>query len=336
MTARKALASLAKSTGRLTAAALRSGARTAARRFVPTPASKVVPHGYVVDLPGRGRTFVVDVPGPSTDAPTIVLLHALGCTAYLSWFLTFEHLSRTHRVLSFDLRWHGRGIRSPRFRFADCADDVVSVLDQLGIDTAIMAGYSMGGAVAQLTWQRHPERVDGLVLCSTARNFRGKHPERLFFTMLTGAMLPLSGYALGRVERLAETLPEVPSVDAAEPATWGRAEFRSTSAWSMPEVIGELGRFNSAPWIGRVDVPTSVVVTAKDKVIPMRRQRRLAAQIDGVHVFTARGGHASIVLDARHWVPVFLDAVASVTERMPADAPRALTADEARIGADDV
>ncbi len=314
---RQRAATIVRHTGRLTAAAVRSGAHTAARHLVPAPASKVVPEGRVVDLPGRGRTFIVDVPGPSPDAPTVVLLHALGCTAYLSWFLTFEQLSRHHRVLAFDMRWHGRGIRSPRFRFADCADDVACVLDQLGIDRAVMAGYSMGGAVAQLTWLRHRERVAGLVLCSTARNFRGKWPERLFFTMLTGAMYPLSAYALERVELLAGTLPEMPSVDAADPATWGRLEFRSTSAWSIPEVLGELGRFNSAPWIGGVDVPTSVVVTTKDKIITERRQRRLAAQIDDAHIFTARGGHASLVLDAQHWVPVFLDAVAHVTDRLP-------------------
>ena len=49
---------------------------------------------------------------------------------------------------------------------------------------------------------------------------------------------------------------------AATRSGWGTGEFRSTSAWSMPEVLGELGRFNSADWIGEVDVPTAVVVTA--------------------------------------------------------------------------
>ena len=53
-------------------------------------------------------------------------------------------------MIAFDQRWHGRGIRSPRFRFVDCADDVAAVMDELGVEQAIIAGYSMGGAIAQL------------------------------------------------------------------------------------------------------------------------------------------------------------------------------------------
>jgi pimeloyl-ACP methyl ester carboxylesterase len=270
----------------------------------------------MVELPA-GRTFVVDVPGPRPDAPTIVLLHALGCTAYLTWFGVLGELSKTHRVVALDLRWHGRGIKSPRFRITDCADDVNGVLDALGIDSALVAGYSLGGVVAQEVWHRHPDRVGGLVLASTARNLRGHVGEKMFFPVMTLAMNPLSRVALTKVERLAASLPEMPSVDLADNVGWGRSEFRSTSAWSMPEVLSELGRFNSAPWIGDVDVPAAVVVTARDKAIPTRRQRKLAAAVPGAHEFEAPGGHASIVLDHERWVPVFLEAVADVTGRMP-------------------
>jgi 3-oxoadipate enol-lactonase len=296
-------------------AVLRGALGLGIRRLLPAPKVGNVPEGRVLDLPGRGRTFVVDVPGPSAAAPTIVLLHAMGCTAYLSWAASIADLSRSCRVVTFDQRWHGRGIRSRRFRFADCADDVVAVLDELGIDRAVIAGFSMGGAIAQLTWRRHRDRVSGLVLCSTARNFRGKRRERLFFPVLTAAMHPLSAYCLARVERLAETLPDMPGVDTADPTAWGRVEFRSTSAWSFPEVVGELGRFNSAAWIGEVDVPTAVVVTAKDHTIPARRQHRLASAIAGASVWEAPGGHASLFLDAARWVPVFAEAVDSVVER---------------------
>ena len=193
----------ARAGGRL----LRTGAKAGVRRVLPAPPPiESVPEGHVIDLPGRGRVFVVDVPGPHEDAPTVVLLHALGCTAYLNWVGVLGELSQHYRVVTFDQRWHGRGIRSDRFRFTDCADDVVGVMDALGIDRAIVAGYSMGGAVAQLTWVRHRERVAGLVLCSTARNYRGKSGERFFFPVMTVAMNPLSRYALNKVEvQLGET-----------------------------------------------------------------------------------------------------------------------------------
>ena len=292
--------------------------KAVAGRIVTLPAVEDVPEGQMVELPGRGRTFVVDVPGPTPDAPTVVLLHGLGCTAYLCWFGSIAGLTRTHRVVTFDQRWHGRGIHSDRFRFVDCADDAVAVLDALGIDDALVVGYSMGGAVAQEMWHRHPERVSGLVLASTARNFRGHAREKFFFSLMTLAMNPLSRVAQPKVERFALGLPDVSPYDARDRVGWGAREFRSTSAWSMPEVLGELGRFNSAGWIGGVDVPTAMVVTTRDKAIPARRQRALAAAIEGAEVFEAPGGHASVVMDHEGWFPVFLEAVRNVTERTPA------------------
>src|ERR1700712_5087523 len=135
------------------AAVVRGALGLGLRHLLPAPKVDQVPEGRILDLAGRGRTFVVDVPGPSRSAPTIVLLHAPGCTAYLSWVAAMGDLSRKYRVVTFDQRWHGRGICSPRFRFADCADDVVAVLDELGIDRAVIAGYSMGGGIAQLVWR---------------------------------------------------------------------------------------------------------------------------------------------------------------------------------------
>jgi pimeloyl-ACP methyl ester carboxylesterase len=296
-----------------TTSIVRQHAARAVRNFVGAPTVASVPEGRMVELPGRGRTFVVDVPGPE-GAPTLVLLHALGCTSYLSWYPVLADLAEHYRIVLFDQRWHGRGIRSPRFRFEDCADDVAAVLDVLEIKTCIPVGYSMGGAIAQLVWRQHPDRVDGLVLCSTARNFRGKRREQVFFPDMTAAMLPLAAVCRGRVERLAAALPEVPSA-VADARGWGLAEFRSTSAWSMPAVLEALGRFNSAPWIGEVDVPTSVVVTAKDHTIPERRQRRLAAAIPGAEVFEVDGGHASLVLKAGQFGPALLEATAAVVAR---------------------
>lgn len=292
----------------------------AARRLVKLPAVASVPEGRMLELPGRGgSTFVVDVPGPR-GAPTLLMLHALACTAYLSWYPVVAELSQQYRVVLFDQRWHGRGIRSPRFRLEDCADDAVAVLDALGIDRAIVTGYSLGGSVAQLVWRRHPERVEGMVLCSTARNFRGTRREKVFFPLMQAAMLPLSPYAASRVERLASALPLLPATACSDP-TWGRSEFRSTSAWSMPAVLAALGSFNSAPWIGAVDVPTSVVVTTRDHTIPTRRQLRLAAAIPGADVVPVDGGHASLVLRADRFGPAVAAAAASVVARGKAPAP---------------
>ena len=291
-----------------------------ARQVFTIPPVGQIPPGRLMELPGRGTTFVVDVPGPP-GAPTLLLLHALACTATLSWYPVLPELSKQYRVVLFDQRWHGRGIRSKRFRLEDCADDAVAVLDALGIDRAIVTGYSMGGSVAQLVWHRHPHRVEGLVLCATARNFRGKRREKVFFPVMSVAMLPLSLYAAARVERLAATLPDLPEPEVVDDRTWGRQEFRSTSAWSAPAVLAALGQFNSAPWISRIDVPTAVVVTTKDHTIPVRRQRRLAEAIPEAEVVEVDGGHGALVLQADRFGPAVAAAAAAVVARGTAPRP---------------
>ena len=126
-----------------------------------------LPPGQALELPGRGTTYVHHVAGPA-DAPTIILLHGWTVTGALNWFRTFEPLSKKFNVVTLDHRGHGRGIRSQeRFRLEDVADDVAALAELLGLDSAIVAGYSMGGTVAQLAARRHPDLVSGLVLSAT-------------------------------------------------------------------------------------------------------------------------------------------------------------------------
>lgn len=288
----------------------------ATRRWGKTPQPIDLEPGRLIDLPGRGQTCVIDRPGPP-GAPTLILLHALATTAALSWYPSFEALSEHYRVITFDQRWHGRGIRCDKFSLADCADDVVAVADALGVDKFTVVGYSMGGAIAQLAWRRHRGRVEGMVLAATARNFRGKMTERLWFTMTRTTMSRWGDGVRARADRLHATLADEPAALAADGliGPWAMSEFRSTSAWALLAAINEIGRFDSSAWIRRVDVPTSVIVMTRDRFIPTRRQRRLAAAIPGAMAYDVDGNHAALVLNAREFVPVLVSACRSVTRR---------------------
>lgn len=282
------------------------------------PDVPVPPPARAVDLPGRGSTHVLDLPGPTPDAPVVLLMHGIATTGSLTWFTVLADLAEHYRVVTFDQRWHGRGIPSERFALDDCADDAAAVLDALGIDRAVVVGYSMGGASAQVLWHRHPERVAGLVLCSTAARWHGHLGERVFFLMLRVANLGLLSVAATRVRDHAETLPPVVA-DEAELREWCLAELRCTSPWALPVVMGELGRFDSSAWVGAVDVPTGMVITARDHAIPTERQRQLAALLatgdPELVVAETPGGHASLVFDLDHWKPAFLDVLDQVTCR---------------------
>lgn len=278
-----------------------------------------VPEGQWVDLPRRGRTWLTDV-GPR-DAQPIVLLHAVGCTGMLTWFPTVPELSQHHRVITFDQRWHGRGIMSEEFSLHECADDVAALIHELGLERPIVAGYSMGGVIAQRVWRQHPELVGGLVLAATTDHFRVTAAEMAFHQTMELGMGALRTLSRSRVAgaaaiRTAQALQIGPT----DTGQWAIAQWRSTSPWAVGQAVAALGRHNSTPWLGRVDVPTAVVVTTKDRVMPAERQRAIAARIPGATVHEAACGHAGCVLQADRFVPAFLEAVATVQARVRANA----------------
>ena len=88
----------------------------------------------------------------------------------------------------------------------------------------------------------------------------------------------------------------------------------------VPMLYGGLYLYANHDPYGRLDkVPTAVVVTERDHTVPVSRQRKLADAIAGARVYSAPGGHASVFLDAKRWVPVFAEAVADVTAACRAD-----------------
>jgi pimeloyl-ACP methyl ester carboxylesterase len=288
------------------------------RRKFPLPVVEVTPQTRWVRIPGRGRAFVLDIAGPTPDAPTVFLVHGLAATAYLNWFTTLDALSQHYRVVATDLSWHGRGIPTGRFRLTDCADDAAALLRLLGVRETIVIGYSMGGAVAQTLWRRHPQLVSGMVLCSTSGRWAANPGERIFFPVLGAASHPLARVAAPRIARSASALRRQ-SPAALDVADRAREELRGLSLWSVPEVLAELGRFDATPWLGEVDVPSAVVITARDKAIAPARQHELADAIPGASRHVAPGGHTSILFDREQWLPVFLGAVREVSEEIAGD-----------------
>lgn len=271
----------------------------------------------MVELPGRGgSTYVTDTPGPSPDAPTIVLLHALGTTGLLTFFPLIHPLAQRFRVITLDQRWHGRGIQSEHFSLADCADDVAALVEVLDLDQVIVGGYSMGSIIAQRVWRQHPDKVAGLVLGATTDRFQLNAAERGFFLGMGSTMLALRGLSRSRTA-LRATRAAARSVDfvPSDMHEWALREFRSTSPWAVGQALAALGQHHSRPWLGRIDVPTAVVVMMRDRIIPTSRQVALARAIPGATIHEVDDGHAGCVLGAEKFVPGFLEAAATVNAR---------------------
>jgi len=272
-----------------------------------------LPPGGPIELPGRGTTFHRDQPSRAGgNAPTVLLLHGWTATADLNWFPSYGPLSEHFRVVALDHRGHGRGIRTARrFRLADCADDAAALADTLGIDRFIPIGYSMGGLVAQLVWHRHRDRVDGLVLGATARNFRGNRSAAGAFA------------ALGAMAAAARVVPEPARRRAARRvigrrpglSDWARDQFEAGDPRMVLEAGQAIGAFSSHAWIGEVDVPTSVVLTEADRVVPPARQAKLAAAIPEAVVHRTPIDHGGCVVDPGAFVPTLVAAARDAAGR---------------------
>ncbi|MCX3061021.1 alpha/beta fold hydrolase [Streptomyces beihaiensis] len=101
-----------------------------------------------------------------TDAPPLVLLHALGEDA-TDWEPVLPVLARRRRVYALDLRGHGRSDWPGEYSLELMRTDVLRFLDALGLGQVELIGHSMGGVVAYLIAQEQPERVGRLVLEDT-------------------------------------------------------------------------------------------------------------------------------------------------------------------------
>ncbi|MEQ1786910.1 MAG: alpha/beta hydrolase [Acidimicrobiales bacterium] len=257
--------------------------------------------GGPLELPGRGTTFV-RLQRAEGDAPTVLLLHGIGVTADANWFPAYPPLAARYGVVAIDHRGHGRGIRSDRaVRLADCADDAAAALDVLGIERAVVVGYSMGGPIAQLVWHRHRARVAGLVLCATAHRFRGLEPVR---DMAPSILQRLRATATpparrGRLDR--------------ELRRWLAGEIALTDRRRAMQAGFSMARFDSSAWIGEVDVPHAVVVTTRDAAMVPARQRRLVAALPNPSVHEADIDHTGCVMRPAVFVPALLAAIESVT-----------------------
>jgi 3-oxoadipate enol-lactonase len=292
-----------------------------------------LPAGRAIHLPGRGRTWVYDSadglasagacgPPGATNPPTgalgqqtVVLMHGWTSTAALNWYRCFAPLATEFRVVAMDHRGHGRGIRSRRpFRLEDCADDVAALIRQLGTGPVTAVGYSMGGTVAQLLWHRHPDVVDGLVLCATAARFSSRAELRSPFgargalgVIGAGVAMALSSVPFTLRRHGFRRLVRSQTADRGL-APWAIAEWERNDPAALVQAGVALGRFDSTSWINGVDVPTSVVVTTEDGTVSPIRQWTLAKSIPGARVFPVAGDHRACAEQAREFVPALLAA----------------------------
>lgn len=259
------------------------------------------PSGVFVELPGLGSCFYRQHVNPGK--PTLLLVHGMVASSGLNWFRLFPALSRHFNIIAPDVRGHGRSARSrERFTFARAADDLAALIEEVGCGPVIAVGYSMGGAIVQYLWRRYPQHVAGLVLAATNYRARVARREELLVLPLFAAMLGL-GNAAELVSHLPKGLmkrflPRLADQLHDSEARWALDELRRASVRMVIESGREMALHDASAWLHEVDVPTAVVCTTRDRAIPSRHQREMAALIAGSELFEYDDGHLACLSPA--------------------------------------
>lgn len=208
------------------------------------------------------------------------------------WFAQIPELSREHLVINFDPRGIGRSpVGSSVPTMKTFVDDAVSVLDDLGIESADVLGASFGGFVAQEFAVRFPSRVRKLILaCTTAGGptHVGPSPEILV------SFAPDPTVTVG--ERIRKFIRPAFSddfntehTDVVERICRLREENEVSETVYLAQLRAAV-LFDSNPRLGSIECPTLVVTGDRDRVVPMENSLNLAANIPGAELSIIRGG----------------------------------------------
>jgi pimeloyl-ACP methyl ester carboxylesterase len=202
------------------------------------------------------------------------------------------------------------------FRLADCAADAAAVLRELGLDPAVIVGYSMGGVIAQLLVRDHPDVVAGVVLSGTCQHFQDPQTRRVWKWM------GMVGVTLGLGPRQAYRASFRQSgITLDDRNAWWLSELMRHEARDAAEAGRELGRFDSRPWLSSLGrFPAAMVLTGRDAMVAPAKQRELAQAIDAT-VFEVPLDHLEIADRADVYNPALLDAVAAAAVAAPRGVP---------------
>lgn len=211
--------------------------------------------------------------GPGGAAGTIVLLNSLGTTVAM-WDGVVPLLTRSLDVVRFDQRGHGTAAAHPATAgIDDLADDVLAVLDRVGVGRVHLAGVSIGGMIALRTAALAPERVASLTPMCCAAVYDGQ----------------------SWIER-AKTVREhgVEAIASAVMERWFTLEFqerRPEVVRSFADMLGSMDREGYAVGcdvlaeadvtgdLAHITAPTLVVGGAEDPAAPPDEQRAIARSV---------------------------------------------------------
>ncbi|RVX47878.1 pimeloyl-ACP methyl ester carboxylesterase [Nonomuraea polychroma] len=225
----------------------------------------------------------------------VVLLHAFPLSSAM-WLAQREGLAKVCRVITPDLRGFGGsrlGEDDPSLDLM--ADDVVRLLDEEGIDRAVVGGLSMGGYVTMAFCRRHPDRLLGAILADTKAG-PDPAPARENRERIAQAVLSDGSDVL-----VSDVLPTLigPTTKERRAMVFGRVKGLVQSAppgavaWAQRAMAARPDSFDT---LGALKVPLLILVGEEDQLSPLADAEAMAQAVPGSRLeVIPKAGHLSAV-----------------------------------------
>jgi 3-oxoadipate enol-lactonase len=211
----------------------------------------------------------------SGKGPPLLLIGGLGFGRW-GFFKQVPAFARHFRTITFDVR----GERRLENGVSDLVEDVVALMDHLGLRKVHVLGTSLGGFVAQELALMRPDLVDHLVLVCTS--YGGRGPESMSFQALAdmmgwGSFDPEMVVRRGLETATSETYRAEHEDEFEQIVRWRLADAPSEAAYHEQARAG--AGFDLSGDVGHITSPTLVIHGAEDRYVPVANAAALAGSI---------------------------------------------------------
>jgi pimeloyl-ACP methyl ester carboxylesterase len=269
--------------------------------------------------------------GSAPPAPDFVLCDGIGCDGF-AWKYLQPHLAEKHRVLHWHYRAHGRSglpVDPARIDLAAHARDLVATMDAAGIESAIVAGHSMGTQVALEAYRLAPHRVRGMVLlCGSygkiTTTFHGSDVLKQVLPALLEVIdknQELARALWGRIPpglafRFAQLSREVDALAIREEDfRWYMEHVATMEPGIFFAMLRLAGEHTAEDLLANVKVPTLVVAAERDTFTPWSLAEHMAQVIPAGELFLLR--NASHAAPVEQPVAIEMRLAKWLSERFP-------------------